>query len=160
MLEDFFDVAQQLGDKLQQHDIFLATAESCTGGLVSAVLTSVSGSSKWFDRGFVTYCNDAKHDLLGVSHRTLAEHGAVSLATARAMAEGALQHSQANASVAITGVAGPLGGSLEKPVGTVCFGFAFDWQSTQVVQQQFSGTRTDIRKKSTQYAIEYLILIL
>ena len=160
MLEDFYDIAQQLGRKLQQHDIFLTTAESCTGGLVSAALTAIPGSSAWFDRGFVTYSNEAKHDLLKVSLSTLAEYGAVSEQTARAMAEGALQHSNANASIAITGIAGPAGGTQEKPIGTVCFGFAFDWQATQIVQKQFSGERDNVRKKSVQFAIEHLIFML
>jgi nicotinamide-nucleotide amidase len=113
--------AEQLLAALKQRGLMLATAESCTGGLVAAALTSIPGSSQVFDRGFVTYSNDAKHEMLGVPAATLERFGAVSEQTALAMAEGALKHSHAGVSVSVTGVAGPDGGSEEKPVGLVHF---------------------------------------
>ena len=160
MLEDFYDIAQQLGQKLQSRDLFLATAESCTGGLVAATLTQVAGSSAWFERGFVTYSNLAKQSLLNVPESILAQFGAVSVETAQAMAEGALRQSNANLSLAITGIAGPSGGSEAKPVGTVCFGFAYDFQKTEIECINFSGNRAIVRKKCVRHVIEYLIRML
>ncbi len=117
-------LAVDLGARLAARRALCVTAESCTGGLVAGAITDVAGSSAWFDRGFVTYSNEAKMELLGVPAATLAQHGAVSEAIARAMAEGALARSRASVAVAITGIAGPGGGSPEKPVGTVCFAWA------------------------------------
>jgi nicotinamide-nucleotide amidase len=117
-------LARRLGQSLRQKGALCATAESCTGGLVAGAITDIAGSSAWFDRGFVTYTNEAKHDLLGVPEAVLREHGAVSEATARAMAEGAVARSLAHLAVAVTGIAGPGGGSDQKPVGTVCFAWA------------------------------------
>ena len=123
--EDEVDrAARALGLRLQALGLQVATAESCTGGLVARALTETAGSSAWFDRGFVTYSNDAKAELLGVPAHDLAAHGAVSEPVARAMAEGALRRSRAQLALAITGVAGPTGGTPAKPVGTVCFGWA------------------------------------
>src|SRR3990170_5584893 len=116
-MEQLEDLARQVGQALKRHGLMLATAESCTGGWVAQAVTSVSGSSEWFDRGFVTYSNQAKCEMLGVRPETLAAHGAVSEPTAREMATGALEHSGAGVAVAVTGVAGPTGGSPEKPGG-------------------------------------------
>ena len=113
-----------LSQALLHRGWMLATAESCTGGLIAARCTDLAGSSQWFERGFVTYSNDAKHELLGVDSQVLAQEGAVSEAVARDMALGALRHSKAQVSLAVTGVAGPTGGSRSKPVGTVWFAWA------------------------------------
>src|ERR1035437_4219013 len=114
-------LATLVGAKLRAKGLMLTTAESCTGGWVAQAVTAIAGSSAWFERGFVTYSDAAKQEMLGVSARTLAAHGAVSEQTARKMAIGALAHSHAQVALAITGIAGPDGGSAEKPVGTVCF---------------------------------------
>lgn len=137
----------------------LVTAESCTAGLLAAEITSVSGSSDWFDRGFVTYSNLSKQEMLSVKAETLEKFGAVSEDTAREMAEGALQKSAATISLSVTGIAGPDGGTPNKPVGTVCFGWAskglFD-PFTMV--QHFEGDRSSIRQQATQFALETLFL--
>ena len=130
----------------------LATAESCTGGLVSAACTELSGSSEWFERGFVTYSNAAKTEMLGVSAALIEAHGAVSEPVARAMAEGALRHSSAQVALSITGVAGPTGGSADKPVGTVCFA----WATPERVFSErlhLSGDRAAVRQAATQHAL-------
>ena len=149
-------LADRLGHDLKQAGRSLATAESCTGGWLGAVLTSIPGSSLWYERGFVSYSNMAKREMLGVKTETLTRHGAVSEATARAMAEGALAHSQADLTVAITGIAGPTGGTPEKPVGTVCFAWAARKQPTQVGTQHFGGDREMVRRQSVIAAIEGL----
>src|SRR6267378_6142195 len=117
-------LARRVGARLKNRNLKLATAESCTGGWIAQAVTSVSGSSEWFDRGFVTYSNDAKKELLGVRARTLSRHGAVSEETAREMASGALARSRAQVALAVTGIAGPGGGTRKKPVGLVCFAWA------------------------------------
>ena len=150
-----YDLALRVGQILKQRDWMLATAESCTGGGISAAVTDVSGSSSWFDRGFVTYSNSAKVDLLGVSELTLSEHGAVSETTAGEMAVGALARSAARIAVAVTGVAGPNGGSLDKPVGTVCFAWATA-QGVQTEKVHFDGDRAAIRQQTVQHALEGL----
>jgi nicotinamide-nucleotide amidase len=141
-----------LSRRLLERRWCLATAESCTGGLVAAACTELSGSSAWFERGFVTYSNAAKTELLGVSAALIEAHGAVSEAVARGMAEGALRHSLAQVSVAITGVAGPTGGSADKPVGTVCFAWAVP---TGVFSErvQFHGDRSCIRQAAVWHAL-------
>lgn len=153
------DLARQLGAALIQKKWQLATAESCTGGLVSATLTEIAGSSAWFDCGFITYSNQAKMQLLGVSEKTLQLYGAVSEQTAKEMAEGALKKSQAMISVSITGIAGPSGGSAEKPVGTVCFAFSTSNQTIQTIQnrQFFNGDRQQIRMQAVFFALTGLI---
>ena len=134
----------------------IATAESCTGGMVAVALTDVAGSSDVFERGFVTYSNAAKVDLLGVSPETLATHGAVSEAVAREMAEGALAHSAADLAVSITGIAGP-GGSEWKPEGRVCFGLARKGQATRVETVDFGALgRGKVRTAATRHALELL----
>jgi nicotinamide-nucleotide amidase len=135
----------------------IATAESCTGGLVSALLTEIAGSSAVVDRGFVTYSNEAKQDLLGVPAAVLAAHGAVSEPTARAMAEGALARSRAHVTVAITGVAGPGGGSAEKPVGLVHFGCARRGGETQTIEKRIGDLgRTQVRRAALLCALDLL----
>ncbi len=134
----------------------LATAESCTGGLIAASLTSIAGSSDVVDRGFVTYSNAAKHEMLGVDMALIAEHGAVSEPVARAMAEGALARSQADVTVAVTGVAGPGGGSAAKPVGLVWFACARRDAATRSERQVFPGDRTGVRAATVVRALEML----
>ena len=133
----------------------LASAESCTGGLIAAACTDRAGSSQWFERGFVTYSNDAKADMLGVPSALIAQHGAVSEPVARAMAEGALAHSRAQVSLAVTGVAGPSGGSADKPVGTVWFGWCVAGQ-THSELQQFAGDRAAVRAATVHHALQRL----
>lgn len=141
----------------RQRRLLIATAESCTGGWAAQVITHTAGSSAWFDRGFVTYANAAKTDMLGVRMNTIETCGAVSLETAGEMAEGALKNSNASISLAITGIAGPTGGSLDKPVGTVCFGWCMrsgdriDTPSCEC--RLFSGDRESIRRQSVIHAL-------
>ncbi|MEW6679177.1 MAG: nicotinamide-nucleotide amidohydrolase family protein [Pseudomonadota bacterium] len=149
-------LAADLGRVLLARNWMLACAESCTGGWAAQVCTAIAGSSAWFERGFVTYSNAAKMELLGVPEAHLVSHGAVSLQVARAMAEGALQRSRAQAAFAITGVAGPGGGSPEKPVGTVCFAWAAEGRETRVERMNFSGDRRAVRARSVAYAIGYM----
>ena len=149
----------QLADLLLKKGLFLVTAESCTGGLISAACTDLAGSSAWFERGFVTYSNDAKTELLGVDAPLIKKHGAVSEEVARAMAEGAIAHSKAQVSVAVTGVAGPTGGSRDKPVGTVWFG----WSVGGVVTSErilFAGDRAAVRAATVQHALRRLLQLL
>jgi len=154
------DIAQLLANKAIQSGTVLATAESCTGGWVAKVLTDISGSSAWFDRGFVTYSNQAKNEMLGVSLTTLDSIGAVSQETVEAMAQGALQNSNANLSVAISGIAGPGGGTKEKPVGLVWFAWATskstDRTQTKVFSesQQFNGDRIAVRCQAVGHALQ------
>ena len=150
-------LAERLGCLLIERGEWLAAAESCTGGWLSQSVTAIAGSSTWFDRGFVTYSNAAKADMLGVSDSTLARHGAVSEAVARAMAQGVLTHSRADWSVAITGIAGPSGGSPEKPVGTVCFAWASKEGGCEAQTCLFSGDRASVREQSVRYALNGLI---
>ncbi len=153
-------LADQLGHDLKRAGRSLATAESCTGGWLGAVLTSVPGSSLWYERGFVSYSNMSKREMLGVKTETLARHGAVSEQTARAMAEGALAASHADLTVAVTGIAGPGGGTPDKPVGTVCFAWAARKQPTRTAIQHFSGDREAVRRKSVKTALEGLRTVL
>ena len=150
-------LADCLGRELLNRGEWLVTAESCTGGWVSQCLTAVAGSSVWFERGFVTYSNAAKIEMLGVSEDTLAAHGAVSQSVAVAMAEGALRHSRADWAIAITGVAGPSGGSASKPVGTVCFAWACRDGRTTTQSRHFEGDRTAVRARSVAYALSGLL---
>jgi nicotinamide-nucleotide amidase len=159
-----------LSQALLHRGWMLATAESCTGGLIAARCTDLAGSSQWFERGFVTYSNDAKHELLGVDSQVLAQEGAVSEAVARDMALGALRHSKAQVSLAVTGVAGPTGGSRSKPVGTVWFAWATPsdsgptlgaetaWVKTE--RMQFSGDRTAVRTATVEHAFQTLLTLL
>lgn len=142
-----------------QRGWLLATAESCTGGLISAACTDLAGSSNWFERGFVTYSNAAKTELLGVDAALIAAHGAVSEEVVRAMVQGAITHSKAQVAVAVTGVAGPTGGSRAKPVGTVWFGFMLDGRLSSEVQH-FDGDRAAVRLATVQHALQRLVQLL
>jgi nicotinamide-nucleotide amidase len=146
----------QLADVLRARGLMLATAESCTGGLIAGACTELSGSSDWFERGFVTYSNAAKSELLGVPAALIEAHGAVSEAVARAMAEGAVAHSRAGLSVAVTGVAGPTGGSADKPVGTVWFGWCVNG-ATHSEHQRFDGDRAAVRTATVRHALVGLL---
>jgi len=146
-------LAQKLGARLKGAGAKLVTAESCTGGWAAQVVTSVAGSSAWFECGFVTYSNQAKRELLGVREETLEKHGAVSEETAREMAQGALSRGRATVALAVTGVAGPGGGSPTKPVGMVCFAWA-SARSVRSETQQFSGDRESVRRQSVIRALE------
>jgi nicotinamide-nucleotide amidase len=143
---------QAVADTLLRRQWMLATAESCTGGMVAAACTDLAGSSAWLERGFVTYSNAAKTQMLGVDAQLIAAHGAVSEPVARAMAQGALQHSAAQVALAITGVAGPGGGSEAKPVGTVWFAFAGPWGVHREVQH-FGGDRAAVRQAAALHAL-------
>jgi len=147
----------QLAQALTQRGWMMATAESCTGGLIAARCTDLAGSSTWFDRGVVTYSNQAKVDLLGVPPELIAQHGAVSEAVARAMAQGILARSQAQVAVAVTGVAGPGGGSPDKPVGTVWLAWARTSGPTLALRIQAPGDRAQVRLATVQQALAGLI---
>ena len=160
-------VVEQLAQALLHQGWMLATAESCTGGMVAARCTDLAGSSQWLERGFVSYSNEAKHEMLGVDPALIAQHGAVSAEVAQAMALGALRHSQAQVSLAVTGVAGPTGGSKDKPVGTVWFAWALPsdsgptlgaetaWVKTECVQ--LNGDRAAVREATLQHALATLL---
>jgi len=148
-----------LGRALAERGFRAATAESCTGGLVAAAITDIPGSSAWFDRGFVTYTDDAKRTDLGVPAELLAAHGAVSEPVARAMAEGALARSAADVAVSITGIAGPGGATPGKPVGTVCFAFARRGHHAQARTLHLDGDRAAVRAQSVDVALEGLIAL-
>lgn len=154
------NLAEDIGTCLLRRRERLVTAESCTGGWVAQCLTAIAGSSAWFDRGFVTYSNAAKTDMLSVSQTTLTRHGAVSEATARAMAQGALAHSPADWSLAITGIAGPSGGSPDKPVGTVCFAWAEREHGCTAETRFFEGDRRAVRQQSVHYALSRVLELL
>jgi nicotinamide-nucleotide amidase len=151
---------KELAEKLNSRAWKIATAESCTGGGLAYRMTSLPGSSDWFERGFVTYSNLAKQEMLGVKEATIAAKGAVSPEVAREMAEGARQFSSAHITVAITGIAGPTGGSVDKPVGTICFAWASSDFETFLKTEYLSGSRTDIRKQSIIIALDGLLEIL
>jgi nicotinamide-nucleotide amidase len=152
-------LAQQVGAALKQHGMTLVTAESCTGGGVAQAITMISGSSEWFDRGFVTYSNTAKEEMLGVAPDTLEQHGAVSEQTVREMVEGALQYSRAQVALSVSGIAGPTGGTLEKPVGMVWFAWGTS-KSVQAACHQISGDRDAVRAKSVQIALQGVLNLL
>ena len=152
-------VAKELGRRLKAARAMLVTAESCTGGWAAQAITSVAGSSAWFERGFVTYSNASKQEMLGVLKKTLKDHGAVSEETAREMARGALRRSEGTVAVAVTGVAGPSGGSREKPVGMVCFAWATAKRVTSETRR-FPGGRTSVRRKSVVHALQGVLNIL
>jgi len=148
--------AEALVERCWDTRLTIATAESCTGGLVAAAITAIVGSSQVLDRGFVTYTNAAKHDMVGVPVEMIAEHGAVSEAVARAMAEGALRHSRAQLAVSVTGLAGPGGGSADKPVGLVWIGCAMAGGDTLVRRHVFPGDRSAIRAAAVAQALGML----
>ncbi|MBI2750123.1 MAG: CinA family protein [Burkholderiales bacterium] len=148
-----------LANLLLSHGLKLATAESCTGGLIAAACTDLSGSSAWLERGFVTYSNEAKTEMLGVDAALIARDGAVSESVVRAMVQGALTHSLAQVAVAVTGVAGPTGGSADKPVGMVWFGWATPAGVVSEVQH-FAGDRAQVRAATVQHALKRLVELL
>jgi len=152
------DLVERLAAQLRAKGGMMATAESCTGGLIAGACTDLAGSSDWFERGFVSYSNAAKTELLGVDAALIAQHGAVSEAVARAMAQGAVAHSRAQWAVAVTGVAGPGGGSADKPVGTVWFGWA-EPGGVQAEVQCFAGDRAAVRAATVQHALQRLLAL-
>lgn len=154
---ELLKLSVELGQSLKQRGWMLALAESCTGGMAAQYVTAVAGSSAWFDAGFVTYSNDAKIAMLGVDAETIAQHGAVSEQTALAMAAGALEHSRSDIAAAITGIAGPDGGTAEKPVGTVCFAWATANGRTISSTLRFDGDRQRIRTASVKTVFEGLL---
>ncbi|PPD13065.1 CinA family protein [Methylophilus sp.] len=164
-MPSLLELSADLGQAMQAQGWQLALAESCTGGMIAESVTAIAGSSAWFDRGFVTYSNAAKIDMLAVPERLIAEHGAVSEPVARAMAMGALQRSQANISGAVTGIAGPGGGSALKPVGTVCFAWAMrdvENQGNQIVieTRHFEGDRTQVRQQAASHLLTGLLRLI
>ena len=149
-------LATRVGRRLKARRAMLVTAESCTGGWIAQTVTAISGSSGWFDRGFVTYSNEAKQQMLGVKSATLKKHGAVSEETAREMAKGALRKGRGSIAVAVTGVAGPTGGSAAKPVGMVCLAWATkknQWSETR----RFRGNRESVRRQSVVHALKGIL---
>jgi nicotinamide-nucleotide amidase len=159
MSDELISLSAELGRRLADAGLTLAVAESCTGGWIAKCVTDVAGSSGWFDCGFVTYSNDAKRDMLGVSVETLDAEGAVSESVVREMALGALARSSARVSVAVSGIAGPGGGSVDKPVGTLCFGFALDGH---IITETlcFDGDREAVRRQTVAHALRRLIGLL
>jgi nicotinamide-nucleotide amidase len=153
-------LATRVGSRLLAQKRMLATAESCTGGWVAKCLTDIAGSSAWFERGFVTYSNRAKQEMLNVTVATLDTHGAVSEATVREMAHGTLAQSAADVAVAISGVAGPAGGSRDKPVGTVCFAWLVAGGKPHAETRHFDGNREAVRRQSVIRALEGLMDVL
>ena len=153
-------LAAEVGQCLGLVGLRLALAESCTGGWIAKAVTDIAGSSAWFDRGFVTYSNAAKQDELGVAAETLAEFGAVSEPVVRQMAEGALRRSTAEVAVAVSGIAGPGGGSADKPVGTVCFAWSARGGETVVETVRFPGDREAVRRQTVAHALERLRALL
>jgi len=149
-------LSRKVGKALKEKGETLTTAESCTGGWVAQAVTSVAGSSEWFERGYVTYSNAAKREALGVSRRTLERHGAVSEQAAREMARGALKRSKSTMAVSVTGIAGPGGGAPGKPVGTVCFAWA-QGRKISIETKRFRGGRTSVRRQSVIHALRGLL---
>jgi nicotinamide-nucleotide amidase len=147
-MADLSTLSIELGEVLKERNLSLALAESCTGGLVAQTITSVAGSSAWFDRGFVTYSNESKIEMLGVRAETLEKFGAVSEQIATVMAHGALKHSHAQVAGSITGIAGPDGGTKEKPVGTVCFAWVGTKLPLSTTTKRFFGNRQEVRQQA------------
>lgn len=162
MMNSLIDTSliEELAQILLKNQWRLTTAESCTGGLVAASLTALAGSSEWFERGYVTYSNDSKSEDIGVDAHLIQDHGAVSTQVAKAMAVGAKQSSNSNIALSITGIAGPTGGSKEKPVGTVCFAWILD--NDQVISETklFTGNRSEIRDAASEFAVSQLTRLL
>ena len=154
------DLVSQLASALLKKQWHLSTAESCTGGLVAATITELAGSSEWFERGYVTYSNSAKSEDVNVSQELIAQHGAVSDQVARAMVIGAKQSSNSDIALSITGIAGPTGGSVEKPVGTVCFAWILANNAIYSETKLFSGNRQDIRAQACEFSLKRLLELL
>jgi nicotinamide-nucleotide amidase len=153
-------LAAQVGGVLRAHGLMLATAESCTGGGVAHAITDVAGSSAWFERGFVTYSNLSKQQMLGVRETTLNQHGAVSELTVREMVAGALQHSSAQVALAVSGIAGPDGGTADKPVGLVWFAWGIKHGNTHAQRHQLGGNRAEVRAQAVHVALQGIINML
>lgn len=159
MHDTLLSLATELGAALKERNYKLALAESCTGGMATQYITAIAGSSAWLDRSFITYSNAAKIDMLGISTATLEKFGAVSEQTAMEMAKGALSASLANITASITGIAGPDGGTADKPVGTICFSICTQEKSTtENYTQHFTGTREAIRLQSVQFLFKQLLI--
>ena len=154
------DLVDQLTDRLIAKNLTLATAESCTGGLLANTITHKAGASRIFERGFITYSNESKTELLGIPREIIDQYGAVSAETAQLMAEGALKNSRASLAVSITGIAGPDGGTPEKPVGLVFFGYALKGGSSGSLEHKFTGTRQEIQTAATLMAMRHLLTVL
>ena len=153
-------LAAQVGALLKSHGMMLATAESCTGGGVAQAITGVAGSSAWFERGFVTYSNLAKQQMLGVSEATLKQHGAVSEAVVREMVAGALKNSTAQVALSVSGIAGPDGGTADKPVGTVWFAWGIKGGATHAQRHQIGGDRAEVRAQAVHIALQGVVNLL
>lgn len=158
--EALYQLAEETGLALKVKGWMLATAESCTGGWVGEAITAIPGSSAWYDRGFITYTNESKQEMLGVSSVTLEEFGAVSEETVREMAAGALRHSHAYISVAISGIAGPSGGSPGKPVGTVCLAWEVKGGAVKSERCLFSGNRQEVRRQAVGHALQGVLALM
>jgi nicotinamide-nucleotide amidase len=154
------NLAAKVGEALKSHGMMLATAESCTGGGIAQAITEVAGSSAWFERGFITYSNLSKQQMLGVRESTLKQHGAVSEMTVREMVAGALQHSAAQVAVSVSGIAGPDGGTAEKPVGTVWFAWGIRNGEAVAKRYQLSGNRAEVRAQAVHVALQGVINLL
>ena len=157
---DIENMAIQIGSALKSHGLVLATAESCTGGAVASAITDIAGSSEWFERGFITYSNEAKCEMLGVAQDTLMRYGAVSEAVVREMVAGALYHSRAQVALAVSGIAGPAGGTPDKPVGTVWFAWGIKGGQCVVRLHHLSGNRAEIRTQSVCIAFQGVLALL
>ena len=155
-----YDLAADLGRALKTRGWMAVTAESCTGGWIAQCITMVPGSSEWFERGFVTYTYVSKREMLGVKESTLGKHGAVAEEIVREMAQGALARSHAQIAVAVSGIAGPGGGTPEKPVGTVCFAWAMKDGAVRSETRRYSGDREAVRRQSVEHALEGVLVSL
>ena len=155
-----YQLAERVGKALKSRNLMLVTAESCTGGWIAQAVTMVPGSSDWFERGYVTYTYISKREMLGVTEATLAAHGAVAEEVVREMAEGALERSHAQVAVAVSGVAGPSGGTPDKPVGTVCFAWSTKKGKLKSATKRFAGDRESVRRQSVEHALEGVLAIL
>ena len=154
-----YALAERVGQALKAKDLMMATAESCTGGWIAQAVTAVPGSFEWFERGFVTYTYISKREMLGVKPETLAAFGAVSEQTVQEMAAGALARSHAQLAVAVSGTAGPTGGTPQKPVGTVCFGWGAKGAAVQTAVAHFAGNREAVRRQAVAYALERILAL-
>ena len=155
-----YELAERVGRSLKQRGLMAATAESCTGGWIAEAITMVPGSSEWFERGFVTYTYISKREMLGVTSQTLEQHGAVSEQCVREMVLGALERSHAQIAAAVSGTAGPSGGTAEKPVGTVCFAWASKPGQARAETRRFDGDRESVRRQSVAHALQGMLDLL
>ena len=156
MDKQIYQLAERAGEVLQNGGCVIAVAESCTGGWLAKMITDVPGSSQWFDRGFVTYSNQSKIDMLDVKPDTLDQYGAVSLEVVAEMAQGVIAKSDAEISVAISGIAGPGGGTPDRPIGTVCFAWAMAGGEIRTEQEHFFGSRSEIRQQAVVHSLSVI----